>query len=114
MEMPKNNIHESIEELKNIPSGSAFTNLLSIYKVVSDSVAAGYAQGYDRKRVPVGTITVPTVTALSDTPTLACKTLSTWLVADTAIQSSISNFLAVRRILFSLMRIKTIRLGICS
>lgn len=50
MEMPKNNIHESIEELKNIPSGSAFTNLLSIYKVVSDSVAAGYAQGYDRKK----------------------------------------------------------------
>lgn len=50
MEMPKNNIHESIEELKNIPTGSAFTNLLSVYKVVSDSVAAGYANGYDRKK----------------------------------------------------------------
>ena len=48
--MPKNKINESIEELKNIPNGSAFTNLLSIYKVVSDSVAAGYAQGYDRKK----------------------------------------------------------------
>lgn len=43
-------VNEAISELKGIPSGRAFSELLSIYKVVNDNEADGYASGYDRKK----------------------------------------------------------------
>lgn len=43
-------IHESIDELKGIPSGKAFTDLQNIYKVVEDDEADNYINGTDRKQ----------------------------------------------------------------
>lgn len=44
------NINEELSELKNIPSGKEFSNLLSIYKVVDGRYAMNFKNGYDRKQ----------------------------------------------------------------
>lgn len=49
MENKKKNINEEISEIKNIPVGKEFSNLLSIYKVVQNNEALSYKNGYDRK-----------------------------------------------------------------
>lgn len=50
--MTKNNknINEELSELKNIPFGQEFSNMLSIYKAVNSNEAYGYKHGYDRKK----------------------------------------------------------------
>ena len=49
--MTKNkNINEELSEIKNIPSGQEFSNMLSIYKAVNGDEAYGYKHGYDRKK----------------------------------------------------------------
>lgn len=44
-----NSLNEALSELKNIPYGKDFSNLLSIYKVVDQKHEKSFAGGYDRK-----------------------------------------------------------------
>lgn len=46
----KKNINEELSELKNIPSGKEFSDLISVYKVVQSKYAMNFKNGYDRKQ----------------------------------------------------------------